>query len=347
GADRRALLEQTQREKGLEKAQLVLIDAHGVEGADVERPHLDVLHARTLERLGRPFPGAGNALRADEAVVFVLDLQDVGVELLVFAIYLDAEGFIRQMRRRDGAGQIANVLLEAVDRDGEIRLIAVAIADVAHPEAGAVRLVSGARSEIAQGVIAAFEEGLADDGRDAEQIQHQPAVAPIVAQQVEVARGHEGSIALPRLHEIGIRIPEGQREGIVEVHAGDRLHHAPVTQPEAAAVYRLHHPDVRAAVVGDRDVFVTRDRARHAGRPQQLAAQVAVDELVQVEKVLQQLPRGREGGGDELDQSLGIVGRDVLAGQRRAERVRVGRLHETSLRRDAQRLLLQALAATL
>src|SRR6185437_11982613 len=68
---------------------------------------------------------------------------------------------------------------------------------------------------------------------------------------------------------------------------------------------------------------------------------------VQVEEVLQQLPSGGERRRDQLDQRLGIVGRDVLTGERGAERAWVRRRSEASLRRDAQGLLLQALAATL
>src|SRR6185437_14679284 len=98
---------------------------------------------------------------------------------------------------------------------------------------------------------------------------------------------------------------------------------------------------------GDGNVLVPGDRPRHAGGPQQLAAEMAVDELVQVEEVLQQLPSGGERRRDQLDQRLGIVGRDVLTGERGAERAWVRRRSEASLRRDAQGLLLQALAAAL
>ena len=67
-----------------------------------------------------------------------------------------------------------------------------------------------------------------------------------------------------------------------------------------------------------RDLLVALDRARHARRPQELVAEVAVDELVQVEQVLQQLPARRERGRDELDERLGVVGRDVLVRERGA-----------------------------
>ena len=88
--DGRRILHQAQRQEHLEEAQLVLVDAHRVEGAHVERAHLDVFDAGTAQRLGRPLAGARHALRPDEAVVLVLDLQDVGVELPVLAVHLHA-----------------------------------------------------------------------------------------------------------------------------------------------------------------------------------------------------------------------------------------------------------------
>jgi hypothetical protein len=93
-ADRFALAQQTQREKRLEEAQLVLIDADRIEGADVQGAHFDVFDAGAVQRLGRPLAGARDALRPDEAVVFVLDLQNVRVQLPVLAVDLDADLFV-------------------------------------------------------------------------------------------------------------------------------------------------------------------------------------------------------------------------------------------------------------
>src|SRR5205807_425337 len=93
-ADRRTLLHEAEREERLEEAQLVLVDAHRVEGADVERAHFHVLHPGAAQRLGGALAGASHTLRPDEAVVLVLDLQDVGVELPVFAVHLHAERLV-------------------------------------------------------------------------------------------------------------------------------------------------------------------------------------------------------------------------------------------------------------
>ena len=87
----------------------------------------------------------------------------------------------------------------------------------------------------------------------------------------------------------------------------------------------LHAPDVRCAELRQRNAGIAVDTARHAGRPQQLLAQVLVDELVDVAQVLQQLPGLAERRGHQLDQRLGEIGGDVFVGERRAERLRVAR----------------------
>ena len=150
-----------------------------------------------------------------------------------------------------------------------------------------------------------------------------------------------------RLHEVRPGVPHPLRERVVEMHAGDGLHHAAVAQSEPFAVHGLHAPDVRPAVLGDRNAGVAVDDRRHRRRPQQLIAEVLVDELVQVEQVLQQLPGSAEGRRDQLDQRLGIVGGDVLVGERRAQRARMRRLRDAPVGRHAQRFLFDALAAAL
>jgi hypothetical protein len=60
------------------------------------------------------------------------------------------------------------------------------------------------------------------------------------------------------------------------VDAGDALHGFAVAQRQAAPVHVLEHAHVRAAVVGDGDVFFGRQLARHGLAPQQFVAQLAV-----------------------------------------------------------------------
>ena len=77
------------------------------------------------------------------------------------------------------------------------------------------------------------------------------------------------------------------------MHARDRLHHAAVAQAEPDAIDVLHAADVRAAVVRDRDLGVAAEHAGHARDPQQLVAELAVDELVDVAEVLLEFPGTR------------------------------------------------------
>ena len=57
-----------------------------------------------------------------------------------------------------------------------------------------------------------------------DQVQHDPAVAPVIAQQVEIAGGDKASSLLSRLAQGGMQLPEPLRKGVIEVHAGDGLH---------------------------------------------------------------------------------------------------------------------------
>ena len=116
------------------------------------------------------------------------------------------------------------------------------------------------------------------------------------------------------------------------MHAGDGLHHAAVAQAEAVAIHGLHAPDVRRAVLRERDRIVALDGARHARRPQQLVVEMPIDELVQIQQVLQQLPALRERRRHQLDERFGKIRGDVLVRQRGAERARMRRVREIARR---------------
>ena len=211
-----------------------------------------------------------------------------------------------------------------------------------------MRRVEAAGHELLQPVdLAALQEGRADRRRIAEQVQDQPAVAAVIAQEREVGVRAELLARVVALQEIRQHRPEMLRERVVEMHAGDGLHHPSVAQAEAATVDGLHPADVRRTVLGDRDAGVAGDGTRHARRPQQLVADVAVDELVQVAEVLGEFPGFGEGRRDQLDQRLGVVGGQVLVGERRAQGLGVGRRGDPALRGDPEGLLLDALQSAL
>src|SRR5262249_53969148 len=81
--------------------------------------------------------------------------------------------------------------------------------------------------------------------------------------------------------------------------------------------------------------------------PQELVLQMPIDELVQIEQVLKQLPALRERWRHELDQRFGKIRRDVLVRERGAELARMRRLRKLPARRHAQGFLLHALAPAL
>ncbi len=129
------------------------------------------------------------------------------------------------------------------------------------------------------------------------------------------------------------------------MHAGDRLHDPPIAHAQTVPINGLHAPDIGSAELRQRNAGIAVERAWHAGRPEQFFVQMAVHELVDVAQVLQQLPGLAERRRDQLDQRLGKIRGDVLVGERCPESRRVRRLHDVAGGRDAQRLLLDALAA--
>jgi hypothetical protein len=188
---------------------------------------------------------------------------------------------------------------------------------------------------------------LQTDGRNAEQVEHDPAVATVVSQQVEIAIGDERLAALARLHDIRPRIPHPLRERVVEMHTGDGLHDAAVAHPESLAVYGFHPADIGFAELRDRNAGVAIDDRGHRCRPQKLVTQMLIDELMQIEKVLQQLPTGRESRRDELDQRFRVVGSDVFVGERGTQHRRMRGLRDVPVRSHAQRLLFNSPAPAL
>src|SRR5450631_1917810 len=71
---------------------------------------------------------------------------------------------------------------------------------------------------------------------------------------------------------------------------------------------------------------------------------MAIDELVDIAQILQQFPGFAERRGDQLDEGLGEIRRDVLVREGGAEGFGMPRLHDVAGGRDAQRLLFDALA---
>ena len=340
--ERLAAADQAQRQEGFHEMHLVRAHTGGLEDADVERAHLDVLDAAARQRPRRGLAGAQRVLRTDAAVVLVLDLQDAGVELAVLAVDAHAE---RGKRRMHGVGrvmQVAQVLIERIHRHRHDRLAAVAVAEVAHAQRGGMRQVQRAGPERLQFVVVApGHEARAQRRRDPEQVQRQPAEAPVVAHQVEVARRGERGIVAARAQLLSPQRPEFRGKRVIEMRAGDGLHQAAVAGLQAAPVHFLEVPAVRTAVARDRHLGLAGDLARHRRGPQHFVAEPPHHKVVQVPEVARQRLVVGEGRRHQLEQRLGIIGGDVRVAQRAAQLQRVPAGGDASGRRDAQGLALE------
>jgi hypothetical protein len=119
------------------------------------------------------------------------------------------------------------------------------------------------------------------------------------------------------------------------MHSRYRLHDAAIAYAEAMAVNGFHPPHVRGTELRQGNVGVAADPARHARRPQQFVAQVAIHELVDVAQVLQQLPGLAERRRDQLDQRFGEIRRDVFIGEGRAQIERMRSLDDPAVGQHA------------
>ena len=116
------------------------------------------------------------------------------------------------------------------------------------------------------------------------------------------------------------------------MHAGNRLHDASVTHPEAMAIDCFHPPDIGIAELREGNAGIAVDGAGHAGGPQQLIIEVAVHELMDVAQILQQLPGLAERRSDQFDQRLGEIRGDMFVGERRAQCLRMAGLCDDTIR---------------
>jgi hypothetical protein len=82
----RALGEQAIKQEDVEEAAGRRGDADRRERVEVHEAHLDILDAALAQGVERTLAGADAPLRADLAVELVLDLQERGCELAVFAV---------------------------------------------------------------------------------------------------------------------------------------------------------------------------------------------------------------------------------------------------------------------
>ena len=89
-----AVVQQTIHHQGGEETHRIRPDAARLERIDVQRPEFQVFHAPLPQAPARFLIALRDALGADRAVVFVFDLQLVGVQLQVFSIIASDSDFL-------------------------------------------------------------------------------------------------------------------------------------------------------------------------------------------------------------------------------------------------------------
>ncbi len=265
-----------------EEKQLPPGHARRVESVYVNRAQFHVGNAAPLQCVGGFLETLQRLLGAHGAVIFVFNLQDIGIQLAVFAIDFDANLAVFGARGGNGVAQAADVGFQRVVANfyAGFAFLAVGVADIAHAQRCAKGFVQGVLVEYfhAVGNGSAAKEAFADGGGGAEQVNDQPAVALQVAHQCHVLRIAEGAqLTAVALHRLP-RLPEGFVNGVVEMDTGDHLHGFAVTVRQPLAVNMLHAPRVGAAVFGNADVAFAVKDAGHTGRPQQFVTELLVDE---------------------------------------------------------------------
>ncbi len=344
--ERRAFVECAREQERVDEARGLQRDAGRLERIDVEAAHFDVLDAARRERMQRPLARIRDALRPDRRVELVLDLQHVRVDLDPLAVAMRADRLVRRIRLAHGLRQRVEITGQRVVVDVQRGLgRRVRVAEIAHPQAGRVRPVQRIGVERIEFVRLAAQEPGVEHRRRAEQVHQQPAAAAEVADLREIAfrlviderrRGPFFRMQAP---------PHFLVQRVVVVDAGDALHRAAVAIREAAPVHRLQAADVRRAVIGDRDLVVGRQQARHRVVPQHLVAERCIDVAMQIVEALERERGVALGGRDQFDQRFGIVGRQRRMRERRTERARMRRERDHPVARHAQAFLFDAAQA--
>ena len=142
-----------------------------------------------------------------------------------------------------------------------------------------------------------------------------------------------------------VRLRPGQRK--IVVNAGNGLHPPAIAIGEAGAVDVLRAAHVGRAVLAEGNGIVGGQAAGHACAPEQLVADRAVDDLVDLGQIVEAALRVGVHAGDELQLRLAEVRRDVRMRQCRAQQHRMRHGRELAVRPHAQTFLLDAAAQSL
>ena len=358
----RAFGKQAGQQEAVQKADLRLVDSRRQERVQVQAAHFHIFHAPALEHGQRALAGLKRRLGAYGAVELVLDLQQGGAELPVFAIDFQADGLVGRVRLSERPVHGPGVGIQAVAGDVQAALGIALIAEPPHAQGGGVgqvqgRLVEslkaesrrraggpvvrGARRSASGGQGSSIEKGSADGRRSAEQVDQQPAVPAEVADQAEVALGDKCLIRRPA-EQRRIAPPEGFGQGEVVVDAGDGLHAPAIAVAQPSSVYGLRLGDVGSAVAANGDAPLVFGDAGHGSGPEQFPVQAVMNEAVDVLELPDAGFRRAMHAGDEFQLGLGEIGGDLRMGEGRAERIGMRALRQPAVQIDPQAFLLDA-----
>ena len=282
----------------------------------------------------------------DRSIELVLDLQQVGVQLLILTTLLHADLLVVRIRPGERLLHRGRVFVQAVVGDVQAALGVRLVTEPSHAQRRAPGKIERPFVQHLQPMLLALHEALADGGGGAEQIDQQPGVAPEVADQPEVLIRLE---VLTRFGPPGPRErgPEGLRQGEVVVDAGDGLHQPAIAMAEPQTIDGLGHGDVRGAVAPHGNILIGTQNTGHAGGPEQFVVQVLIDKAVHVTEFSDGAFRSVMDAGDELELSLGEIGGDVGMCQRGTQGSGMLTARELAVRPDPQTFLLDAAAQAL
>ena len=187
-------------------------------------------------------PLRDHALGPDRAVELVLDLQQAGGQLVVFAARVaDADRLVRRVRLGQRLVQRRAVALEVVVAHRQRRLRVALVAEPAHAQR---------RARAAGAACAATAAAGRARGR------RRSSSTPRATRRTAYSSTNEWRRKLRISAKYSSLADAGQRPVVVD--ARDRLHAPAVAMPQAHAVDALGVPDVGRAVAADRNRLVGR-----------------------------------------------------------------------------------------
>ena len=328
----RAVALQAVQQEHVQHAHGALRNAHGLERIEVHQPHFDIFHTALAQRMQRALAAVHGALGTDGAVELVFNLQQAGAQLVVIATGIaDAQLLVGRIGLGQRFMQRLGIAVQTVVADIDGGLGIALVAQTAHAQRGGIgqvqRMALGVQR--LQLMLAAVDKARTQCRRRAKQVQQHKGMAAEVANQREVLLGAHA------------------RHRPVVVDAGNHLHAPAIAVAQAHAVDAFRAPGIGRAIACQRNGFIGRQAAGHAGHPEHLVAgllQAVVDMLVHLDQLVQALRHAELRARDQLDLRFAVIGGDVRMRQRRTQGARMRCQRQPSRRQCTQSFLFDAAA---